>query len=170
MDVTIRPAVADDLARLHEINEANVPDVGSVGRAHLGGLVDLAALSLVAEAQADGAPEIAGFCVVLPPGTTYGSVNYRWFMDRYDDAMYLDRVAFDPRFQGRGLGSLLYEEVDRLLAADHDGMARLTLEVNVDPPNEQSMAFHIRRGFVEVGRQVTDYGFEVAMMERPIGG
>ena len=48
-------------------------------------------------------------------------------------------------------------------------MGRLGLEVNVDPPNPQSMAFHLGRGFEEVGRQVTDYGFEVAMMTRPLG-
>ena len=166
MPATIRPARPDDHDRLHEINEANVPDVGSVERGRWDGLIEMCSLVLVVED--DG--EIAGFCCVLGPGTAYGSVNYRWFMDRYDDAMYLDRVAFDERFLRRGLGSLLYDEVDKHLAADHPDAVRLTLEVNVDPPNPGSHAFHTRLGFTEVGRQVTDYGFEVSMMERPIGG
>ena len=44
----------------------------------------------------DGPDEgvVVGFCVVLAPGSSYDSVNYLWFMDRYDDAYYLDRVAF----------------------------------------------------------------------------
>ena len=81
--------------------------------------------------------------------------------------MYLDRVAFDAAAQGRGLGTLLYAEVDRLMTpreANH-----LALEVNVDPPNEPSLAFHARRGFVEVGRQDTPYGIRVSMQMRRVG-
>jgi uncharacterized protein len=44
----------------------------------------------------------------MPPDSAYDSVNYRWFTERYDDFMYLDRVAFDAEAQGRGLGTLLY--------------------------------------------------------------
>lgn len=166
MTAEIRPVAVDDLDRIHEINEANVPGVNSIDRERWDDLVATCALALVVEPH--DTDEIAGFCFVIGPGEVYHSVNYRWFMERFDDAMYLDRVAFDERYHGRGLGSLLYAEVDRLLAAEHPAMSRLTLEVNVEPPNPQSMAFHTRRGFVEVGRQVTDYGFEVSMMERPI--
>jgi predicted GNAT superfamily acetyltransferase len=30
----------------------------------------------------------------------------------------------------------------------------MCLEVNLEPPNEPSLAFHRRRGYVEVGQQV----------------
>ncbi len=166
MAAVIRPVVAGDLDRVHQINEANVPAVSSLARERWDELVDECALGLVVEPDPGGG--IAGFCLVVAPGSAYASVNYRWFMERYDDALYLDRVAFDDRFQRRGLGALLYAELDRRLAAAHPTMARLTLEVNVDPPNPQSMAFHTRLGFVEVGRQVTDYGCEVSLMTRPL--
>ncbi len=40
---------------------------------------------------------------------------------------------------------------------------RLTLEVNAEPPNEASMAFHLGRGFVEVGT-LGDDGKAVALL------
>jgi uncharacterized protein len=81
--------------------------------------------------------------------------------------MYLDRVAFDADAQGRGLGTRLYAELDRLMV--EAGANHLALEVNVDPPNEQSLAFHARRGFREVGQQDTPYGIRVSMQMRPVG-
>jgi len=41
------------------------------------------------------------------------------------------------------------------------------LEVNADPPNEGSLRFHARLGFVEVGQQDTPYGIRVSMQMRP---
>jgi predicted GNAT superfamily acetyltransferase len=159
----IRPIRADDLDRILAINEANAPEVGSVDRDRMAYLVDLSPIALGVEL--DG--PLVGFCLVMPSTTGYDSVNYRWFTERFDDFMYLDRVAFDAASQGRGLGTLLYTEVDRAMAAM--GAAHLALEVNVDPPNETSLAFHARRGFVEVGRQDTPYGIRVSMQMRPVG-
>lgn len=162
MSAVIRDLLPDDLDRVHAINQANVPEVGTLRREQLDDLLEESAFALVVE---DGG-ELVGFCVLIAPGSPYRSVNYRWFMDRYDDAMYLDRVAFDADHRGRGLGTRLYAEVERRIVHEHPDLARLTLEVNLDPPNEPSMAFHARRGFVEVGRQVTDYGAEVCLMQK----
>jgi predicted GNAT superfamily acetyltransferase len=159
LGVTIRDVTSADLERVLEINEANVPEVGQVDAARLRYLVDESAFSLAVDVD----DEIAGFCVVLGQGSSYDSVNYRWFMERYDDVLYLDRVAFDASAQGRGLGSLLYHDVDRRLAELGVG---ITLEVNVDPPNEPSLAFHRKHGFVEVGRQMSK-GIEVSLMHKP---
>jgi hypothetical protein len=159
----VRPIVDADVARVLEINEANVPEVGSVDATRMSFLLDQSELALAVELD----DLVAGFCIVLGPGSPYDSVNYRWFTDRYDDFLYLDRVAFDAAFQGRGLGTLLYAEVDRSMRA-LGGAAHLALEVNLDPPNERSLAFHARRGFVEVGQQDTPYGIRVSMQMRPV--
>ena len=162
-DVVIRSIGAVDLDRVLEINQANVPEVGSVDADRMAYLVDESPIALAAELGGT----VVGFCLVMPPDIAYDSVNYRWFTERYDDFMYLDRVAFDAAAQGRGLGTLLYAEVDRLMA--ELGERHLALEVNVDPPNEPSLAFHARRGFVEVGQQDTPYGIRVSMQMRPVG-
>ncbi len=167
MEARVRPIAQTDLARALEINQANVPEVGPVDGERLAYLVDESTIALAVDASGTPGddPELAGFCLVLGPGSTYDSVNYAWFMSRYDDAMYLDRVAFDARFQGRGLGGVLYAEVARLMREEHAELPRLTLEVNLDPPNPGSLAFHAKHGFVEVGQQVSK-GIVVSLMQR----
>jgi predicted GNAT superfamily acetyltransferase len=161
---SIRPIAPADMARVLDLNEANVPAVGSLDTERLAAIVSESPIALVVEVD----HVIVGFCLVLGSGADYDSVNYRWFAERYDDHMYLDRVAFDAAFQGRGLGTLVYAEVERLLGS-FDGVKRLTLEINFEPPNEQSLAFHSRRGFVEVGQQDTPYGIRVSMQMTRMG-
>ncbi len=163
-DAVIRPIEPSDLPGILQINEANVPDVGSVDGDRMAFLLGESPIALAVEL--DGT--IVGFCLVMPSDSAYDSVNYRWFTERHDDFMYLDRVAFDADAQGRGLGTLLYAEVDRLMV-ERGGAKHLALEVNVDPPNEPSLAFHARRGFAEVGQQDTPYGIRVSMQMRPVG-
>ena len=160
---TIRPLEERDLDAVLAINQANVPEVGSISMERLEFLVADAACALVVDV--DGT--VAGFCIVLGAGSVYDSVNYRWFMDRYTDAMYLDRVAFTDEFRGQGLGTALYDEVHEFVRGV-PGMNRWTLEVNADPPNVPSLAFHRARGFVEVGQQHTPYGITVSLMERVV--
>ena len=50
-------------------------------------------------------------------------------------------------FQRRGLGTSVYDEIEGTC-----GRAVLALEVNLDPPNEPSLAFHRARGYAEVGQ------------------
>ena len=159
----MRTIASADLDRVRDLNQDNVPAVGDATRERLAHLVDESAIALVSEI--DG--EITGFCIVFGRGADYDSVNYLWFMERHPSAMYLDRVAFDERFQGRGLGTEMYDEVDRIIRRDHPTATGLTLEVNIDPPNEPSLAFHRKHGFVEVGRQMSK-GIEVSLMHRPL--
>ena len=159
----IRPIEPDDLDHILAINEANTPEVGSVDAERMRFIVGESPIALAVEVG----NTIAGFCLVLGSDSTYDSVNYRWFTERYDDFMYLDRVAFAASHRGQGLGTLLYSEVDRAMA-ELDNVGHLALEVNVDPPNEGSLRFHARLGFVEVGQQDTPYGIRVSMQMRPV--
>ena len=159
-----RDLAASDLDRVLEINQANTPNVGDVDLERLSFILDEASIAL--GAVHEGA--LIGFVLVLGPGSTYDSVNYRWFVERSTDLMYLDRVAVAAGHRGRGLGSSLYSAVFERIASHHPEVNRLGLEVNIDPPNPGSLAFHRRLGFVEVGRQSTPYGAVVSLMERPI--
>jgi len=150
-----RTLVADDLDAVWEINQENVPAVGEESIESLGEIVASSEIALgVLEDD-----RIVGFCLVLPPGASYDSPNYRYFAARYQDFAYLDRVAFRASHQGRGLGSTLYRELESRL-----DRPLLTLEVNVVPPNEGSMRFHLRSGFVELEQRETRPGKLVSLM------
>ncbi|HEY3485568.1 MAG TPA: GNAT family N-acetyltransferase [Ilumatobacteraceae bacterium] len=157
----VRLLTPDDLERVLAINEGAVPAVGSLDAAKLADLFEQSVVALAATAGDADTGDVVGFCLVLGPGADYGSVNYRWFSDRYDDFAYLDRVAIDPAAQGIGLGRALYSEVERLVDAEW-----FTLEVNLRPRNDGSLAFHERLGFEEVGQQETDYGMLVSLQAK----
>jgi predicted GNAT superfamily acetyltransferase len=164
--VTVRPLTPADLPRVLELNQGALPAVSPLGLEALERLVAQCSMALGVEAP-DGsatAGELAGFCLVLEPGADYGSGNYRWFSERYDSFVYLDRVVVDEAHRGQGLGRALYEEVEQLATAP-----LFTLEVNLRPRNDGSLAFHAALGFTEVGQQETDYGYLVSMQAKPLG-
>src|SRR5690242_5816672 len=90
-----------------------------------------AALALVCEL--DG--QVVAFTIVYGPGSSYQSMNYAWHAERFEDFLYLDRIAVDPDFRRRGIANAIYDTVED--AAKKHG--RLVCEVNSDPPNEVSL-------------------------------
>ncbi len=161
----LRPYRPDDLLAIHAINEAEVPAVATETIAALAAIADQSVIALVAD---EGTETIAGFCLVLAPGADYDSGNYRWFSERYDDFVYLDRIAIAPTFRRRGLGRAFYGEVERLTGRLRPTATHFTLEVNLRPRNDTSLAFHADLGFAEVGRRETDYGSLVSLMAKPL--
>ncbi len=165
----IRDYTAADLAAVHAINQAEVPAVGEETPEALARIGELSTIALVAvDEPEDGGGTIGGFCMVLEPGTEYESGNYRWFDERYDSFVYLDRIAIAPSFQRRGLGRRFYAEVERLAAERCPDAEQFTLEVNLRPRNDNSLAFHAALGFVEVGQRETSYGALVSLMAKPL--
>jgi predicted GNAT superfamily acetyltransferase len=158
--VLIRDMTAADLGVVHAINEAGAPGVHPEPLDRLAAITHMSSIALVAEVNG----VVAAFCHVLPPGANYSSVNYVWFSARYEDFIYLDRVAVAGEHRGRGIGSRLYAEVERRTSAPW-----FTLEVNLRPRNEGSLRFHARHGFVAVGEQETDYGALVSLMAKRLG-
>ena len=154
----LAPVAGDDYAAVHALNEAAVPAVNSVPVA---ALVEFAAFADAFEVAHAG-DRVAGFLVLLAPGASYQSPNYRWFQSRYPDFLYVDRVVVAEDSRGLGIGRAFYE-LARARAAARG--APLTCEVNLEPPNPGSLAFHERMGFRQVGTQRTDGGRkEVSLM------
>jgi predicted GNAT superfamily acetyltransferase len=96
----------------------------------------------------------------------YDSPNFLWFRERFGRFVYVDRIVVAGSARGRGLARLLYEALfERVRAAGH---ARVVCEVNADPPNPASDAFHAALGFVEVGSALLPNGKTVRYFERPL--
>lgn len=79
----------------------------------------------------------------------YASPNFLWFKARYARFVYVDRIVVSPNARGRGLARLLYE--DLFAQAKAAGHTMVCCEVNAEPPNPASDAFHAALGFEEVG-------------------
>jgi len=145
----ISQATPADLDRLHSINQASTPGVGSVTIEELASLTAIASATLVARRGDD----IAGFALCLVEGAPYASLNYAWVSERFDRFAYVDRVAVAPEHRSGGIGGVLYEAV-----IAHFSGQRLALlaEVNLAPPNPGSARFHARFGFEEIGERWYD--------------
>lgn len=158
MKYILRNVCDNDLKAVLELNQSEVPHVGSVDLERMRWFADHADyFRVVADGDALGA-----YLIGLRPGSSYGSPNYRWFCDRYNDFAYVDRIAVAENARREGLASRLYDD---FAAAMPESVGIMTCEVNVRPPNESSMRFHRRLGFDQVGSLVSDDGAkEVAML------
>jgi predicted GNAT superfamily acetyltransferase len=147
-----------DLGEVLELNQAEVPHVGSIDIEEMRWFAANAAFFKVI--RRNGA--IAAYLVGMRPGTTYASPNYRWFCSHYEDFAYVDRVAVAASARRLGLATRLYADFAEAVRGSVDIM---TCEVNVRPANEPSMIFHRGLGFQQVGSLVSDDGRkEVAML------
>ena len=157
---TIRNIEIADLARVLEINNANTPGVSELTFAELE--LDLHS-SLHALAIDNEQGEVCAFCITFDPGAPDAGDNHRWFAERYESFVYLDRIAIDSNHQNHGLGALLYHAVEQhmLKSAEH---SLLCCEVNLQPPNPGSLRFHQRIGFTEVGQHSPQQGYVVSLL------
>jgi predicted GNAT superfamily acetyltransferase len=158
--IRVRPAAREEWPAVHALNNATIPHVNALTAEQFDWLATNVDYFRVAELG--GA--LAGFVMAIRNGTEYWSANYAWFGERFTDFIYLDRVVVSPAARRGGVGRALYADLSTFA---HSRWPRITLEVNVRPPNPGSIAFHEALGFRRVGARVYDDN-EVAMFELPL--
>ena len=150
-----------DYADVLALNTASVPHVNHIDAEQLDWFATHAAYFKAARID----NKLAGFLIGLRPGTTYASLNYRWFCDHFVDFAYVDRVAVNDWAQRQGVADALYAD----FADSQKGVGSMTCEVNIRPANIGSMKFHTRLGFKQIESQEIDDGAkEVALMEKKL--
>ncbi|EIZ79968.1 acetyltransferase [Novosphingobium sp. Rr 2-17] len=92
----------------------------------------------------------------------YDSANFRWFCARYSNFVYVDRVVVASHARGQGLARALYEQL--FASARAAGKTHIVCEVNADPPNPASEAFHRAFGFNAVGTARLEKGKTVTYL------
>jgi predicted GNAT superfamily acetyltransferase len=155
-----RPIIATDLDwvlalnRLHEIELSPLSDAG------LSALVASAVYSRVVDDQ-------AAYLIAFDQDADYDSPNFLWFRERLSRFIYVDRVVVSDRHRGHGLARLLYEDLFTFGAgSDHEV---IVCEVNSDPPNPASDAFHRAMNFTEIGdAHLEDRGKTVRYLRRAL--
>lgn len=99
---------------------------------------------------------LEAFIMTFDQDARYDSPNFLWFRERYPRFVYVDRVVVAGQARGRGHARRLYEDLFAEVA--RAGHSIVTCEVNADPPNPVSDAFHAALGFAEVGSAVIHGG------------
>jgi len=108
--------------------------------------------------------EADALLIAFDQAADYDSPNFLWFRERFGRFVYVDRIVVADAARGRALARLLYEALfERARIGGHD---RVVCEVNADPPNPASDAFHAALGFVEVGSARLANGKTVRYFER----
>jgi len=159
--ISYRPATAADYDAILALNTAAVPSVNLIAADVLSGLHRQAVALLVGEDCAVS-NSVTGFVLALDETSDYDSVNYTYFQENYPQFVYVDRIVVSPQYQQLGIGRHFYERLFNLAAGKP-----VTCEVNLLPPNPNSLAFHKRLGFVQVAEQDTEGGSKrVALMVR----
>ncbi|MBX3569461.1 MAG: GNAT family N-acetyltransferase [Rhizobiaceae bacterium] len=138
------PAPVDEpaLAPLLELNNRNAAELSWLDAPRLAELVRRAF-------HARRIGTVDAFLLAFDQDADYDSTNFLWFRERYPRFVYVDRIAVDASARGRGLARLLYD--DLFVTARAAGHSLITCEINVDPPNPGSEAFHAALGFRQVG-------------------
>lgn len=139
-----RPLLQEDALSVWEINEQGLPGTGKVTVEEISYLIEISEISLGVFEQ----DVLVGFVICLSPNVDYGSLNYAWFNEKYDDFIYVDRIAVSTNHRGQGIGSSIYQE---LFTISKKKQIPIAAEVNSIPPNPGSMKFHRILDFQEVG-------------------
>jgi uncharacterized protein len=143
---TLRPIAEADIPAVLALNHRFVDLLSPLDAERLLWLIGLADHADVVEVD----DQVAGFVLTMAPGSAYDSENYRWFTERFGrEFYYLDRIVIAEDMRRRGLAAFVYAAMEDVAR----GFGRMTLEVNVDPPNHGSLAFHQGRGYVELDRR-----------------
>ena len=138
-----------------EINEQGLPGTGKVSLDEMKNLLNISELSVGAFED----DSLLGFVICLLPNTAYGSLNYAWFNQRFENFIYVDRIAVDEKYRNQGIGQALYDTVFDY-ASEHQ--LPVTAEVSLRPQNLGSDRFHLRHGFSAIAE--VDHGDKAVTM------
>ncbi|WP_417450711.1 GNAT family N-acetyltransferase [Kordiimonas sp.] len=131
-----------DLSGILALNNAHQKETSFLEMADLNWLVTNAY-------YARGVAPANAFLIGFDQDGDYKSPNFLWFRERYKRFAYIDRVITANEARGQGLARALYENL--FTTAKADGYSIVGCEVNQDPPNPGSDAFHAKLGFEHVG-------------------
>ncbi len=146
---------------LHDLGSLDLTPVLSLNNAHAketsaldeGSLAALLSMAFYARGLDRGA---TAFLIALDHNASYQNPNFAWFLAFHEPCIYIDRVIVAKSARGMGIARLLYEDLFDL--ATQAGHKRVVCEVNIEPPNPASDAFHAAMGFHGIGEATIHNG------------
>ncbi len=161
------PINNDLTAKCHQLNEKNIPNVGSTTLEELTNSIknsDYNECIVIDD-------KVVGFVVCFQDNKQTKSYmnavkhkNFKEISSRVNNFLYIDRIAIDDQYRNIKLGSNLYENI--LIFANHNSLQYLTAEINLLPSvNKASFKFHESFGFQEFGRVKYSEDYEVSLQK-----
>jgi predicted GNAT superfamily acetyltransferase len=126
------------------LNNAHAKETSRLDDASLAALLEMA---FYARGVDQGA---TAFLIALDQNASYANPNFKWFKASRESFVYIDRIIVASSARGMGIAKFLYRDLFR--AAKEDGHDRVVCEVNIEPPNLVSEAFHVALGFHPIGQ------------------
>lgn len=106
----------------------------------------LALCELVLEESCEG--KLQGFVLGMPSIVPQPHFSYHWFLTRFEDFLFLERVVVLPEYQRAGIASALLARA--LQWSREAGLTSICCQVHDRPPNKKGHAFVLALGFVPV--------------------
>lgn len=158
---TLRALRADDEHSVLGINADSQPHVARLWPAELTRLLALSAQHVVVEDAAGG---VIGYALVFAHDADYDGEEFQILRRQLAEPfLYIDQIALAPSARGRGIGRLVYAGLAQ--RAEAQGLRALCCEVNTQPANPASLAFHERLGFGPIiGTLATQDGRQVLLL------
>ena len=158
-EIIIRKASRDDLEHLLELNQSNLPHVGSITLNDMEHLHSQAIYFRIAEYNG----QTAGFLIAFDPEADYASLNFLWFKKHYPTFVYIDRIVITAEARRKGIACSLYRDLEHF--AEERKIHLMACEYNLRPKNDISRQFHQKYGFNEVGTQETENGKKTVSLQ-----
>lgn len=159
----LRPEDAESVLRL---NAVATPAVVALDAVELARLMAISTLHLAITGTGG---HLAGYALAFSHDQPYDGEEFLALRRVVDvPFLYVDQIVVDPDTRAAGLGRMLYD----LLAerANARGASVLCCEVNLSPPNPESLAFHRRIGFTHVDDMATVDGRTVTLLRKDLAG
>ena len=169
-DFIFEPINKSTIRKCHELNEKNVPNVGSRS---LEGLTNSLENSDYSECiQFEN--QVVGFVICFLDSHKTKSYmeeidhkNFREISKRVNNFLYIDRIAVDSDYRNKKLGSQLYLNIINF--SENNSIANLTAEINLLPSiNIPSFEFHKKFNFKEIDTVKYSEDYEVSLQKKEI--
>ncbi len=135
---------------IYSINQDNVPEVGSLDSLEQQKkLLSVSSYHSILLKE----NELIGFSICFRESRPYWSENYKYFEDKLNRFLYIDRIAIRSEYRRQGHAKRMYEDIFNFASQDD---LIVTAEVNTKPANQGSLRFHEYMGFKEVGARSFD--------------
>ena len=146
------------------INSESVPDVARLDSCELNRLQSLSAHHLVGECTEAG---VVAYLLGFTRDAAYDGEEFARFQASVTAPfLYIDQVAVTSRAKGKGIGAALYRHFEKI--AGENGIGSLCCEINIRPPNLDSIAFHQKLGFRAVATLDTLDGRQVKLFIKTV--